>query len=125
MFRRVDLIVVAVVLLLAAFFVVPQILFIREAAKRIGCQNNLKSLGQALEGYQMVYGRFPSGTVGDADLPPDRRLSWHVELYGFMLGGNNNHLLNKNLPWDAEENREPKYGVQVSAGAQNRPLMGA
>jgi prepilin-type processing-associated H-X9-DG protein len=108
--RRANFIVAAVVLLLLAGLLLPQILFIREAAKRIQCQNNLKSLGQALDCYQGVNGHYPPGTVVNADLPPDRRLSWHVDLHAFMVGGEK-LLLNKDEPWDAEENREPKYSV--------------
>jgi hypothetical protein len=61
---------------------------VRHAAKRISCANNLHSIGMALELYQDFHRHFPTGTVPNTELPPDRRLSWLVQIYPtFMVGG--------------------------------------
>jgi prepilin-type processing-associated H-X9-DG protein len=108
--RRAEVVVAALILLVVIGLVLPPVVRVREAAGRMGCINNLKSLGLGLQGYQDWCEHFPAGTIENTDLPPDRRLSWHVELYGFMIGGRE-LLLDKGLPWDAPENRDPKYRV--------------
>jgi prepilin-type processing-associated H-X9-DG protein len=110
MIRRADAVIVALMLLVVAGLILPAVGRVLEASRRISCRNNLWNLGHGLEGHIGWRGHFPPGTVANPDLPPDRRLSWHVEVWGFMIGGWK-LLLDKDLAWDADANREPKYGV--------------
>jgi hypothetical protein len=110
MTRRAEVVVVFLILLVVGGLVAVFVGKVREAAGRVQCQNNLRSLGLGIQNYRDYAGHFPPGTVENLALPPDHRLSWHVDLYGFMIGGEK-LLLDRGLPWDAEENRDPKYSV--------------
>jgi len=49
------------------------------------CQNNLRQIGLAVTAYHVDHKFFPPGTVPNADLPPDQRLSWLVSLLPYYL----------------------------------------
>jgi prepilin-type processing-associated H-X9-DG protein len=110
MSRRAEVVVIVLIALVVGGLAVPAAVCVRDNAARIQCHNNLKQLGLGLWNYQDCCGYSPPGTVHNPGLPPDKRLSWHVDLYGYMIGGEK-LLLDKNLPWDAEESREPSYSV--------------
>jgi prepilin-type processing-associated H-X9-DG protein len=80
----------------------------REAARRAQCASNLKQIALALHNYHESYGRFPSGTVGDRSLPPDRRLSWMVVLFDFLTQGLQ-LIIDGMRPWDAPANLRPLF----------------
>jgi hypothetical protein len=78
---------VALIVLVAGGLAVLVVAKVRQAANRAVCWNNLRCLGQGLRDYRAWSGLFPSGTVANPDLPPDRRLSWHTQPWAFMTGG--------------------------------------
>jgi prepilin-type processing-associated H-X9-DG protein len=80
----------------------------REAARRAQCANNLKQIALALHNYHDSYGSFPSGTVGDRTLPPDRRLSWTVVLFHFLTQGLQ-LIIDGMRAWDAPANLRPLF----------------
>ena len=53
-------------------------------SQRLECLNNLRQVGDAVLKYEDAHKAFPPGTVANADLPPDRRLSWLTTLPPFM-----------------------------------------
>jgi hypothetical protein len=58
--------------------------------------------------------------VPNAGLPPDKRLSWLVQVYpGFMNGGHRSHI-DTTKAWDAEENCPPWESVRVGYEGQTR-----
>ena len=75
-----------------------------ETAQRAHCTNNLKQIGLAVHNYAGTYVRFPSATVAEPSLAPERRLSWLVEMLPYMEAGPRPPY-DKTKPWDAEENR--------------------
>jgi prepilin-type processing-associated H-X9-DG protein len=113
--RQVAAIIVSLLLLVGGGLLVMSVNFVRESARRIQCGNNLHALGQGLIQYRDTQGHFPPGTVGNTNLPPDKRLSWHIETWGFMIGGEK-LLIDKALAWDADVNREPKFSVPKDQG---------
>jgi prepilin-type processing-associated H-X9-DG protein len=80
----------------------------REAARRAQCVNNLKQIALALHSYHESYGGFPSGTVGDRTLPPDRRLGWTVVLFPFLTQGLQ-LIIDFMRSWDSPANLRPLF----------------
>jgi hypothetical protein len=79
--------IVLIVLLLAGMIVgglLPAINNVREAAARMCCHSNLKGLAIGLYTYADTNRMFPGGTIPNAELPPDRRLSWIVSLLPYI-----------------------------------------
>jgi hypothetical protein len=84
--RRRHWIAVTVLLLvgLVAFVLFPAIGRVRAEANRISCANNTYRLGLCLANYADTHGEFPSATLLNAELPPERRLSWYVPLLPYL-----------------------------------------
>ncbi|WP_158633750.1 DUF1559 domain-containing protein [Tautonia sociabilis] len=76
----VECLVVVTILGLLAALIIPAVQAAREAARRLGCGNNLRQLGIALNQYAGVFGSYPI----DGEHP---RSSIHVALLPFLDQG--------------------------------------
>jgi hypothetical protein len=94
------------VVLVVAGLVVTLTIKVRDAAARTQCQNNLKLIGLGVQNLYSVWNRFPAGTVRNADLPPDKRLSWLTQT--LMVSGYK-FLFDEAKAWDAAENCPPRW----------------
>ncbi len=84
----IKVVAVLLLVLVAGGLVLAAIARARESSDRLRCLNNVKQLALAAHNYESTYGHFPSGTVPNADLPPEHRLSWATEVCpAFLLGG--------------------------------------
>jgi hypothetical protein len=85
---------------------------VRRAAARSQCANNLKQIALGLHNYADTYipakspleQGLPAGTVCLADLPPERRLSWCVELLPFVEQDKLFRGFDRQAGWDAPIN---------------------
>src|SRR4051794_30234295 len=84
MHRRVSFLLLVVLLLAGGWLVLAGISRVREAARRTDCTNNLRQLGLAVHGYAGDYRGFPTATVTEPSLAPERRLSWLVEILPYL-----------------------------------------
>jgi hypothetical protein len=58
---------------------------VQEKNQLVGCSNNLRLLGQATARYRDHHeGYYPSGTVRNDALPPEKRLSWEAALVPYL-----------------------------------------
>jgi hypothetical protein len=86
--------------------VVAGVAKVRAEAARAGCSNNLREIAMALHNYDGNFHSFPAATVAREGLPPERRLSWLVE-----VPSSHTQIalaLHRDEPWDSDQNREPK-----------------
>jgi hypothetical protein len=121
--QTVQAVVVALILGTCAGLVFPALALVRESARRIQCQNNLRQIGLAVGNYQSCYGgRFPPAAIASPEsspdrgfysfagmlggrLPPESRLSWLVNLSPFIEQDDIYYRLDKEQGWAAELNR--------------------
>ncbi len=95
--------VIALIGILVAMFL-PAVQAVREAARRLSCQNNLKQLALAIQSYESARQQFPPGTLGFAGtlvgptstilptpdpnsefwLPKNQNSSWMVHILPFI-----------------------------------------
>jgi prepilin-type processing-associated H-X9-DG protein len=101
--RRVEALVLLAMLLVGAGLVLGLVAGAQEAAGRTSCLNNLRALALAVQSYHGAENRFPSGTVPNERLSPERRFSWYVELWPYVQAGPRLPF-DQEKPWDAEEN---------------------
>ena len=81
-------------------------------SQRLECLNNLRQIGQAVLKYEDTNRTFPPGTVANAALPPDKRLSWLTTLPPYLEPKTPNaqtvealsERLDPSLAWDAGGN---------------------
>ena len=83
--RRAKTKAVLLVLIASAFPLVWAVQRARETAARDGCESALKQIGLGFVNYASVYDTFPGGTVVNAGLPPEKRLSWIMSCLPFMF----------------------------------------
>jgi hypothetical protein len=104
--KRINILVGVDVAVLLAGLLVVCVPRVQQAATRMSCTNNLKQLGLGLTNYHDTYRAYPAATIPCEGLPPERRLSWLVEMVPFVdqIG----LVLDRTKAWDAEENLEPK-----------------
>ena len=86
----------------------------RCGSNREYCANNLKQIGLALHNYadmhprRLAWGlsspRLPAGTIPNAALETDQRLSWVVELLPFLEEEVLYRQFDQSAAWDAESN---------------------
>jgi hypothetical protein len=84
----------------------PAVQAAREAARRTQSQNNLQQIALALHNYHDVHRSFPAGTHPNADLKPDKRLSWQAEILPFLERKPVYDLIDFKKAFDDPANRE-------------------
>jgi prepilin-type processing-associated H-X9-DG protein len=64
------------------------LLVLQDKSQRAECTNDLRQIGQAINAYRDSHeGKFPSGTVRNARLPPEKRLSWQPAIMTHLAAG--------------------------------------
>ena len=108
-FTLVELLVVITIIAVLAMLLMPAVGNVREAARRISCQNNLKQLGTAAQDHLAKIGWYPTGGwgwdwVGDPDQGYGRYQpgAWTYNLLPFLELGDL-HDLGKGLPWEQKK----------------------
>ena len=102
--NAIELGIVLVILLVLAGLLLPAVQKVREAAARMRCQNNLKQHGIAAHNYHDSTGTFPPGTLPNAALPPEQRLSFHAALVPYVECDNLYKRFALGEPWDSPKN---------------------
>jgi hypothetical protein len=96
----------------------------RAMAACTGCRNNLGRLGLACTSYHLSHGSFPPGTVPNASLPAERRLSWLVEGWAYFGDGQVDLLIDRAAAWDEEGNRRAEIDLLYYPDSRKRKPVG-
>src|SRR3954453_21334520 len=75
-----------------------------QSAFRYAKQCNYKQIGLALHNYHAVHKTFPSGTIPNPSLPPERRLSWYVEVLPYLEQRELHQQFDRAKGWDDSVN---------------------
>jgi prepilin-type processing-associated H-X9-DG protein len=78
-----------------------------EAAQRDACRSNLKYIAVGPLSYSSILGSFPSGTVANDRLPPEKRLSWLTIIWGHIE--QLFWIFDLSESWDSEANRVTRW----------------
>lgn len=116
--RGVSLIEVLVVIAIIAILIgllLPAVRSVRQPAILLNCSNNLKQIGIAAHSYRDTHGHFPPGTIENAKLPPDTRLSWQVELLPYLEQPKLYEKFDRTAMWDAPANANLASGPTSEA----------
>lgn len=104
-FNRIELTIVAAIVVLLVALLLPAVQKVRESAARMSCANNLKQHGIACDNYASTSGgRFPPGTMPNPAFPPEQRLSFHVALVPYIESSPLYRMIAKDEPWDSAAN---------------------
>ncbi len=104
---------------LAAFVVVGKS---REAEAREECVNHLRQIGLALCAYAVHASAFPTGTVQNDSLVPQRRLGWLVILSRYLEQWF--WIFDLSKPWDDDANRITRgHGVEEAVQIVRRVAL--
>ena len=87
-----------------AALLLPAVQQAREAARRTSSRNNLKQIGLAVHNYHERYGKLPQGTHPNANLKPDKRLSWMTTILPFIEQQNLFRKIDFKQSWDSDGN---------------------
>ncbi len=82
----------------------PAVQQAREAARKAQSKNNMKQLGLAMHNYHDTFGHMPVGTVPNAKLKPEARLSWMYSVLPFIEQGNLFEQIDEKEGWKGENN---------------------
>ena len=113
MIRRVDVLVAVPIVLVVGGLVVVLVVLLREIQAHELCRDNLRGIGLGLVRCQENQGHFPAGTVPNAALAPEERLSWYVGAWNYC-GDMTELLLDREAGWEADANREVRRRYRLA-----------
>jgi prepilin-type N-terminal cleavage/methylation domain-containing protein len=87
-FTLVELLVVIAIIGVLVGLLLPAVQAAREAARRMGCGNNMVQLGLAAHHYEFSAEHLPSGTINETgpvrDEPIGKHISWMVQVLPYL-----------------------------------------
>jgi len=84
-FTLIELLVVLAIIGILVGLMLPAVQAVREAARRMQCQNQLKQIGLALQNYHAAFRKFPPGGIQvRPEIPAGKQLAWSAFVLPFL-----------------------------------------
>jgi len=108
-FTWIELLVVVIMTVILLALILPAMSKVHRASERTMCMNNLRQIGIATHHYADTHlvapenkprGELPPGTLVNASLAVEQRLSWYVELLPYIEEENRYKAIQRDKPWD-------------------------
>ena len=102
-------------LIVLLWALVPAVRYLRAVNDKTTCQNHLRKIGLAMSQYYDEHKVYPAGTIPNADLRPEQRLSWLAALLHYLppeagRGGSRPaqvyDAIDRTAAWDAPVNQD-------------------
>ena len=106
-FTLVELLVVLAIIGILVSLMLPAVQAVREASRRMQCQNNLRQIGLALHNYHAAFRKFPPGGIEVRPQVPDgKQLAWSAFVLPFLEQSAAYVKVDFNYAFDHPVNRE-------------------
>lgn len=102
---KLEVILTGLTILALIGLLLPSVMSLRNAASRTQCQNNLRSIGLAVDNYHDAHRHYPHGTIPNPLLKPKRRLSWMMAIQPYIEASDIYAKTDKNGAWDSSQNQ--------------------
>jgi len=105
-FTLVELLVVITITAILLGLLLTGVNAAREASRRAACQNNLRQIGLAINGFEAAHGKYPAGKRWSGPSTDANRFSiaWSVSLLNFVEEGDLYDLINFYVPFTDPQN---------------------
>ncbi|NND98212.1 MAG: DUF1559 domain-containing protein [Pirellulaceae bacterium] len=100
-FTLVELLVVIAIIGILVGLMLPAVQAVREAARRMQCQNHLKQIGLAMQNYHSAYRKFPPGGIQvRPEVADGKQFAWSAMVLPFLEQSATYDRINFDYPFD-------------------------
>lgn len=121
-FTLVELLVVIAIVGVLISLVLPAVQSAREAARRLGCQNNLHQIGVALHNYHSAYQQLPSGWVDNRTELHEPGWGWAAAILPQMDQGSIYEQIDFTYPIAHEKHEPARLAVVAGYTCPSDPM---